>query len=135
MKIQINSKFNIGDIVQKYKTRITYTTKIKCPLCQGTHKVLNPNYDVEEKEDECMTYTKYMVCPYCENGLIESGGKKERYLDNEKYYIQEIFILIDRSKNVKYRYSIESTPELNNRLYISESTSANEEELKKVEDN
>ena len=38
MNIEINSKYNIGDILQIHRKVGVYDREIKCPLCKGKYK-------------------------------------------------------------------------------------------------
>ena len=128
MKIEIDSKYSIGNIVQKYKIRGEYKGRIVCPLCNGKHLVDNPeynSYDYDEDRDS------KLECPYCdENGYIKTNYVTKRILDKEIYRIEGIYVNIRKDGNTKYTYNIQSTPELNNRTSIYCSCNASEEDLK-----
>lgn len=135
MRIEIDSKYSIGDIVRKYKTIGTYKNKITCPLCDGKHFVSNPKYNPESYvEDYDEDYdSRELECPYCnEDGFIESDYVTERVLDKEVYCIENIYVDIRKDGSMKYTYSILSTPELNNRNSTYCSCSASEDELELV---
>lgn len=127
LKIEINSKYGIGDTVQKYKTIREYKDRIVCPLCNGKHFVDNPKYDPyddDEYDDSSLE------CPYCnEDGYIETNCVTKRVLDQEVYRIESIYANIRKDGSVNYTYSILSTPELNNRDCMYCSCNASEEDL------
>lgn len=128
MKIEINSKYSIGNIVQKYKTVGEYKGRIVCPLCNGKHFVDNPKYDPYDY-DEDYDNSK-LECPHCnEDGYIKTNYVTEQVLDNEIYRIEGIYVDIRKDGNIKYTYSIHSTPELNNRTSMYVSCNASEEDL------
>lgn len=129
MEIKICSKFNIGDIVRKYEKRYVHESKIQCPLCKGEYQVENPNWNWEEDEEGDY---EYLECPHCIEGWIYKD-KEERYLHEELYKITSITAHLDDAKNITYRYSLNSTPQLNNRthMWIS-SVNVDEEDLVKV---
>jgi len=127
MKIEINSKYSIGNIVQKYKTVGEYKGRIVCPLCNGKHFVDNPKYN---PFDDLDYDDSKLECPHCnEDGYIKTNYVKERVLDNEIYRIEGIHVNIREDGSIKYTYSIHSTPELNNRTSMYVSCNASEEDL------
>ena len=70
MKIEINSKYSIGNVVQKYKTIGEYKDKVICPLCNGKHFANNPKYNPDDY-DEDYDNSK-LECPHCnEDGYIK----------------------------------------------------------------
>lgn len=124
MKIEIDSKYSIGNIVQKYKTIGEYKGRIVCPLCNGKHFVDNPKYDPDEDGDS------KLECPHCdEDGYIRTNYVTERVLDKEIYRIEGICVDIRKDGSMKYTYSIRSTPELNNRGSFYCSCNASEDDL------
>ena len=127
MKIEINSKYNIGNLVQKYKIVGEYKDKIVCPLCNGKHFVDNPNYDPHDYDDD---EDDKLECPHCnQDGYIETNYVTNRVLDQEIYRVESIDVYINKDGSVKYAYRIESTPELNNRADTYCSHYAVEEDL------
>ena len=117
--INLNTKYKIGDKVKKYDSVGSYTDKVICPLCSGKHTI--------EFQDD------YLECGCCdENGYIyiPINYKTERVLNNTIYEITGISIYITTDK-VAYRYSIDSSPKLGSKVYIS--SSAMEEDLELVE--
>ena len=131
MKIEVNSKYSIGNIVQKYKTIGEYKDKIICPLCNGKHFADNPKYTPNYDDDDDDYYdNNKLVCRHCnEDGYIETNYVKERVLDKEIYRIEDIYISIKKDGSIKYTYGIHSTPELNNRTSMYCSCNASEEDL------
>lgn len=124
MKREIDNKYDIGNLVQKYKTVGAYKDRIVCPLCNGKHFVDNPNYDDDEYGNS------KLECPHCkEDGYIETNYVTERVLDDEIYRIEGIHVDIRKDGSIKYTYSIHSTPELNNRTSVYISRNASEEDL------
>ena len=127
MKIEINSKYSIGNVVQKYRTIGEYKDKIICPLCNGKHFVDNPRYNSCNEDDFENTS---LECHHCdEDGYIKTNYVTERVLDKEIYRIEGIYVNISKDGSIKYTYSILSTPELNNRTSIYCSCNASEEDL------
>lgn len=127
MKIEVNSKYSIGNIVQKYKTIGEYRGKIVCPLCNGRHFADNPKYDPYD-EDEYDNST--LECPHCDkDGYIKTNYVTERVLDPEVYRIEDIDVSIRKDGSIQYTYGIHSTPELNNRTSMYISCNASEEDL------
>jgi hypothetical protein len=127
LKIEIDSKYGIGNIVQKYRTIRECQDRIVCPLCNGRHFVDNPKYDPYDDDE----YEKSRLeCPHCnEDGYIETNYVTKRVLDQEIYRIESIYASIRKDGSVQYTYSIQSTPELNNRDCMYCSCNAYEEEL------
>ena len=127
MKIEINSKYSIGNIVQRYKTKGEYKGRIVCPLCNGKHFVDNPKYN---PFDDLDYDNSKLECPHCnEDGYIKTNYVTERVLDDEIYRIEGIYVDIRKDGSIKYTYSIHSTPELNNRTSMYVSCNAFEEDL------
>lgn len=128
MKIEVNSKYSIGNIVQKYKTVGEYKGRVVCPLCNGKHFVYNPKYDPYDDDDEYDDGK--LECPHCEeDGYIKTNYVTERVLDEEIYRIEGIYVDIRKDGSMKYTYSLHSTPELNNRTCMYCSCNASEEDL------
>ena len=127
MKIEIDSKYSIGNIVQKYKTVGEYKGRIVCPLCNGKHFADNPQYNTYDDDEYD---NSELECPHCDqDGYIKTNYVTERVLDDEIYRIEGIYIDIRKDRSIKYTYSIQSTPELNNRTSIYVSCNASEEDL------
>jgi hypothetical protein len=134
MKIEINSKYSIGDIVQIYKILGEHKSKIICPLCNGRHFVDNPKYNYYDDDDEDCDDSK-LKCPHCdENGYIKTNYVTKRVLSKENYRIEHIFIDIRIDGSIKYIYSLYATPELNNNTPIHISCNASEEDLELAKD-
>ena len=113
LKIEINSKYNIGDTVQKYETINEYTDKIVCPLCGGKHFVDNPKYD--PFSDDGYEDSK-LECPHCDNsGYIKTNYITKRVLAQTIYYIESIRVNIKKDKSVEFIYGLLAKPELNDR--------------------
>lgn len=130
MKIEVNSKYSIGNIVQRYKTIGEYKGRIICPLCNGKHFVDNPKYDPYDEDDYD---NSTLECPYCDKGgYIKTNYVTERVLDQENYRIEDIYVTIRKDGSIEYRYGIHSTPELNNRTSMYISCNADEEDLELV---
>ena len=125
MKIEIDSKYSIGNIVQKYKIIGEYKSRIVCPLCNGKHFVDNPEYNSYDYGEDSK-----LECPYCdEDGYIKTNYVTKRILDKEIYRIEGIYVNIRKDGNMKYTYNIQSTPELNNRTSLYCNYNASEEDL------
>ena len=127
MKIEIDSKYSIGNIVQKYKIIGEYKGRIVCPLCNGKHFVDNPEYNSYDYDED---RNSKLECPYCdEDGYIKTNYVTKRILDKENYRIEGIYVNIRKDGNMKYTYNIQSTPELNNRTSGYCNCNASEEDL------
>jgi len=129
MKLEICSKYNIGDIVRKYETVCEYKNKIVCPLCSGKHFVDNPKYDPYNDYDDDYDDSR-LECPHCNReGYIETEYVTERVLGEEVYRITEIYVTIKKDRSIEYVYGISSTPELNNRTFGYCGCNASEDDL------
>ena len=130
MEIKINSKFSIGDIVQRYEKRYIHETKIQCPLCKRNYKVKNPRWDPFKDGEDC----EYLKCPFCKEGWFYKY-REERYLYEELYRITEIIAYIDNDKDIIYRYTLNSTSQPNDKdsLLITR-LNVDERDLVKVRD-
>lgn len=129
MKIEINSKYNIGNVVKKYETVGEYKGRIICPLCNGKHFVDNPKYDPYDDNFE----NSNLECPHCnEDGYILTNYVTEKVLGKELYRIEDIYVSINKDGNIKYTYGLHSNPKLNNRSYGYCSCNASEEDLELI---
>ena len=124
MRLNIDPKYAIGDVVRKYKTIGKYKDKMVCPLCNGKHFADYPEYE---------SCDGVLECPHCsEDGYIDTNYSEERVLDEEIYCVEAIYLDIRKDGSIKHTYGIQSTPELNNRTSIYVSSNASEEDLELV---
>lgn len=121
MEIEINNKFNIGDIVQRYVTQIVYDSEIVCPICKGNYMMANPNFDMVNDRNE------YLYCNCCTLGKIQVNSRTEKVLTPERYKVENIYICVGKEITT-HRYQLQSSPDLNDGAgYIS--TAADESDL------
>lgn len=124
MNIEIKNKFNIGDKVKKQKIIGTYKDKIICPLCNGKHKVNNPNYNKHQNDEETL------ICEHCdENGYISTNYTVEKIIENDIYCIDSIHITVKNDNTIKYTYGLQTNPEISKSTTFYASCSAFEHDL------
>ena len=108
MEIELNNKFNIGDLVHKYQVKSVPREKILCPVCKGNYSAPNPNYEEDDEE--------FLFCTCCEKGYLSVGKVFEKHLHKDVYEVIGIKADIT-SEGVQLMYSIESRPDLNDGCY------------------
>ena len=134
MRVEIDTKFSIGNLVRKYREVKTYNNDIVCPLCGGKHVVESPVSNAYDDDDFDEDEIGKLYCPHCnEEGYIKGDYTMVRELDDEVYRIDGIHIHVQSDGAIHYSYSLQSTPELNNRSHIYCSCYANENELELYE--
>ena len=126
MKIDINNKYNIGNIVQRYIEHTVFDKEVECPICHGEWQAYNPAYNGDDGEED-----EVLECGCCNRGKIRVGSRVERVLEKEKYRVSRIYVSIDK-ECTEVTYSLDSTPELNGRTSVYFSCSASEDELSLV---
>ena len=109
MKLTINSKFDIGDLVKLYGEEIFYD-EITCPFCNGRYEVMNPNSEYDDNHE-----LDYLTCPYCDKGKFERIKSIEKILSDEIYEVIDVDITFNKNSKPKFKYYIKATPELNNK--------------------
>lgn len=124
MNIEINSKYNVGDIVQIYREVGVYDREIDCPLCKGKYIALNPNY-IEGSEE----HSELLICNCCKHGRIKISSRMEKRVHPEKYKITGLNVSVDEAIDITIRYNLESLPQLNGRKGIYKSTCVDEDTI------
>lgn len=105
MKMELKTKFNIGDKVRCYEEKWVSDEKVVCPICKGDYEAMNPNYGFNDDEE-------VLYCDCCDHGYIYVNKRKEKVLGEEIYVIDRISVSVS-AEEISYYYHITSHPYLN----------------------
>lgn len=125
-----NSKFKVGDAVRRYITTSMIKGDIICPLCNGLHRVPNPNLEVETSSDGYASIP--IVCPYCdEHGKYQLYDIPSKKLSNSIYLVESVSVTRSEA-GYRYRYTIHTCPEVDPEFLCHETRTVDEDELELV---